>query len=72
MRMAEGKSRQQWAHTSEILAMLINTRAFGGKKWFAAEEFNPHEQRRLKEKKQQTMGTKEVFAIFRQRLRPKG
>lgn len=40
--MARGKDKQQWNHTSALIATLFNTRAFGKGPPARAEQFHPY------------------------------
>ena len=40
--MAEGRSRQRWAHTSALLAMLANVHRDPAKPRAKPSDFNPH------------------------------
>jgi hypothetical protein len=40
--MARAVDRRQWNHTAAVLAMLVNTRAFGKGKQARPEQFHPY------------------------------
>jgi len=44
--MAHGKNRADWAHTSHLIALLININRQKGKRVVQPREFNPYAQKR--------------------------
>ncbi|MBE3133090.1 MAG: hypothetical protein IMZ55_06430, partial [Acidobacteria bacterium] len=45
-KMAEGRDRQDWRHTAEILAMMLNVnRAPGETRWITGAEIDPYKRR---------------------------
>lgn len=65
--MAEARSRDRWAHTSSLLAMLANVNRDPKRcRAFRPEDFDPHERRERSERQRRSALIKgEGFAILR-------
>ncbi|MBI5725259.1 MAG: hypothetical protein HZA50_14970 [Planctomycetes bacterium] len=65
--MAEACSRDRWAHTSSLLAMLANVNRDPKKcRVFKPEDFDPHERRKRDEREKRSVAMKRgSFDILR-------